>query len=228
MSLLTIEGLTIHAFGRTIFDDFALRVGPGEVVLLVGPNGSGKSTLLDVVAGVRPPLRGRITIAGADRAKAPTRAAAALGYAADRPDLPRDVRVDEWLSLVAGVRGVPALRSAELPFSVGELRGQPLGALSLGETRRVLLAAAWTGAPPLLLLDEPTNGLDVARREELERRITEHAGSPGRAVLVATHDRRWIARARERGWTLVSLATRGEGAEAGRPKTGAGPVGTVP
>ena len=172
-TLLEVSGLTVVAFGRTIFDRFSLSVASGEVVALVGPNGSGKSTLLDVIAGVRPPLRGDVRITGA------------LGYAADRPALPPDLRVDEWLALVAGVRRAP---NATRGFDVFELRGQPLGKLSLGETRRVLLAGALLGEPSVLLLDEPTNGLDVARRAELERRIADHSAGAG-AVVVATHDR---------------------------------------
>ena len=172
-AVLEIEGLTVIAFGRTVFDRFALRVDPGEVVVLVGPNGSGKSTLLDVVAGVRPALRGSIQVDGT------------LGYAADRPALPGELRVDEWLSLIAGIRGVKQRPAA---FDVADLRGQPLSKLSLGETRRVLLASAFAGPPRLVLLDEPTNGLDAARRAELERRIRAHARGGG-GVVVATHDR---------------------------------------
>jgi ABC-2 type transport system ATP-binding protein len=188
-NLLNVVDLSVVVFGRTIFDRFSLTVGAGEIVLVVGPNGSGKSTLFDVVAGVRPPLRGSVTVAGIDAERDRRGASRSMGYAADRPELPSDIRVDEWLGLVSALRGTRH-EEALAAFDVSELRGQPLGKLSLGETRRVLLASAFVGAPPLLLLDEPTNGLDVARRAELERRIREHAVRG--AVVVATHDRRFM------------------------------------
>jgi ABC-2 type transport system ATP-binding protein len=221
-NLLSVHGFTLHVFGRTIFDRFELEVRAGELVLLVGPNGSGKSTLLDVVAGVRPlPPRARVTVLGVDRGRDPRAVARRLGYAADRPEVPREVRVDEWLTLVAAVRGAERPPLDELPFDVAELRGQPLGALSLGETRRVHLAAARIGGAPLLLLDEPTNGLDAARRSELERTLRAHVAKGGgaRAAVVATHDRRFIRALVEGGGArVVHLANPPSGtARSARP-----------
>ncbi|CAN5153425.1 ABC transporter ATP-binding protein [soil metagenome] len=206
-TLLVVSDLTVVAFGRTIFDRFSLSVSEGEVVALLGPNGSGKSTLLDVVAGVRPALRGTVTVAGVD-ARDRSAAARELGYAADRPELPGELRVDEWLALVGAVRGARTMRADDRAFDVGALRGQPLGKLSLGETRRVLLASALIGrsaAPRVLLFDEPTNGLDLARRAELDRVIASHAKSGG-AVVVATHDRAFASATGARRVDLADFA----------------------
>src|SRR5690606_11771113 len=57
---LALDGLG-HAFlGRTVFEQFHLTLGEGEVVALLGPSGCGKTTILQIAAGLIEPLRGRV------------------------------------------------------------------------------------------------------------------------------------------------------------------------
>lgn len=154
---------------RAVLHGASLSVARGERVVLLGDNGSGKSTFLQLVAGVREPDSGTVTV--------PKK----LGFAAEKPDFPEHLSVSEWLSLVASLKGLRTL--GELPFGAAELLGTRTSALSLGQRQRVSLAAAWLGEPDLLVLDEPTNGLDLASVAELERRLH------GTTALLATHDR---------------------------------------
>ena len=59
--------------------------------------------------------------------------------------------------------------------------------MSLGQRRRICLAAAVVGDPPALVLDEPDNGLDADGLDALVELIDAATGR-GAAVLVATHD----------------------------------------
>ena len=77
--------------------------------------------------------------------------------------------------------------AALAPLRIAEIERVPLRALSLGQKRRVAIATALVGRPPLLVLDEPTNGLDAAALEALEEVVVAHAQGGG-AVLCATHD----------------------------------------
>jgi ABC-type nitrate/sulfonate/bicarbonate transport system ATPase subunit len=64
---LAIEGLR-HSFGELqVLAGLDLAVAPREVIGIVGPSGCGKSTLLELIAGLREPSAGRITVGGADR-----------------------------------------------------------------------------------------------------------------------------------------------------------------
>ena len=66
------------AFGdRELFSGLDLVIAPGDVVGLVGPNGAGKSTILRMLAGVRAPDAGTITVSPRD---------AHLGFLTQQPD----------------------------------------------------------------------------------------------------------------------------------------------
>jgi macrolide transport system ATP-binding/permease protein len=79
---------------------------------------------------------------------------------------------------------------------------RPVGALSVGQRRRLALAIVVAGGPDLLLLDEPTNHLSLALAGELEEAI---GTSPG-TVIVASHDR-WLRRRWESAVLELGTAT---------------------
>jgi ABC-type multidrug transport system ATPase subunit len=188
--VLKVDRLGVRVGGRWAVRELSLACGAGEVVALVGANGAGKTTVLRALAGVLPIERGAVELAGR-----PLRGAARrrVGFVPEAADPPGHLTALELLSLVA------ALRGAELPdapargrFFPATLDDAALGSLSLGERRRVCLAAAQVGAPVLLLLDEPENGLDAGGLEMLIEALTGERAR-GAAILVATHDRALIA-----------------------------------
>ncbi|MFP7364480.1 ABC-F family ATP-binding cassette domain-containing protein [Corynebacterium callunae] len=174
----SIELRDIAVAGRV--QPVTFRIDPGAHILLEGPNGVGKSTLLSVLAGDLSPTQGELIIPEGLRItrlkqddqwsqeQLATPAAEVFAQLSHRPDGP-DLSDLGLLS--------PASQSA------------PLGALSLGQRRRVSLGLVLASPPDLLLLDEPTNHLSLALSEELEAAIEKF---PGR-VLLASHDR-WVRR----------------------------------
>ncbi|MFF0310725.1 ABC-F family ATP-binding cassette domain-containing protein [Streptosporangium sp. NPDC004379] len=153
----------------------SLTVEPGRRLLVHGPNGAGKSTLLRVLAGVTEPDEGTVRRRGRighlpqessfDRPERPLLAAFAEG----RPGHPEEHR--------ARLLSMGLFRPEQLPT--------PVGALSVGQRRRLGLARLLTEEADLLLLDEPTNHLSLRLVEELEEAL---AAYPGALVLVS-HDR---------------------------------------
>jgi len=62
--VLVATSIVVRIGAKTLLDDVALSLGPGEVVALVGPNGAGKSTLLRVLSGDLVPLAGSVRLNG--------------------------------------------------------------------------------------------------------------------------------------------------------------------
>ncbi len=64
MKAIAIDGLAKAYAGKTVFENFSLRVERGEVVAILGPSGCGKSTLLRCIAGLERPDAGTVHVAG--------------------------------------------------------------------------------------------------------------------------------------------------------------------
>lgn len=173
--------------GRLALD--RLDVAAGASLLVTGPNGCGKSTLLAVLAGELP-------AGGALDVRART-----VRLLRQDPEVthPRRTARAAYLAAVG-----PALAERVPLRALGLLppraHATPVGALSVGQRRRLDLAIAIAAAPDLLLLDEPTNHLSLGLAGELE----EAVGTTPGTVVVTTHDR-WL-RAR---WTGEELALTG-------------------
>jgi ABC-2 type transport system ATP-binding protein len=154
-------------------------VQKGEIVGLLGPNGSGKSTIMKIMTGCMPPSAGTILVDGFDLLKQPGEVTRRIGFLPEIPPLYPEMRVREYLSFVAAIRGV---RKAERPRRVDEtmekvsiphVRDRLIRNLSKGYRQRVGLAQAIIANPPILVLDEPTVGLDPKQMNEVRQLITE-------------------------------------------------------
>lgn len=192
--MIAIDDVAKRYGGRDVLRGVSLSVRGGEVCALLGENGSGKSTLLAIAGGILDPDRGDVRIAGVSIQKDRAAALANAGVAPERADVPDHLLAIEWLDLVASLKRATSLSSdAIAAWGLEPILYTRVGALSLGQHRRVVLAAATIGAPMVLLLDEPTNGLDRDMLGALDAEIVAHAKRGG-AVLVATHDRAFAER----------------------------------
>jgi len=54
--------LTVEFGGAALFSDISFAINPNDRIALMGKNGAGKSTLLKILAGVRQPTRGRVSM----------------------------------------------------------------------------------------------------------------------------------------------------------------------
>lgn len=145
-------------------DAVDLEVPAGSVYGLIGPNGAGKTTLLGILAGLRRPTSGSVTID------------VSPSEIAVLPDTPR---FDSWLTArevidlarTIGTNPAPADRVEILLNEAGlaEAADRPVKGFSRGMLQRLGLAATIVNEPQLLLLDEPSSALDpIGRREVLD------------------------------------------------------------
>lgn len=191
----TRPGLEVHGLHKAYGDVSVLRgvdltVAAGEVVGLLGANGAGKSTTNRIIAGLLRADEGRVTIAGHDVADAPEDAMTALGYMPEAPFLYPELSTHETLELICDLRaleGAPAWIDRTLQIlDLAHAADRPVRALSQGMRRKLTLAVALVGDPPVLLLDEPTNGLDPPA-VALFKSVLAELRRRGRAVLISSH-----------------------------------------
>jgi len=170
-----------------------LMVEQGSVVGLLGPNGCGKTTAISCILGLLTPQRGSVKLLGHRVGRDPF-PAGRVHYGAMLEDtrLPPFLGVRDALGMLCRQRGMSRdnagwemERVIELCL-IRKLLDRRVGVLSKGQARRVGLAAALIGDPPLLILDEPSAGLDVSARVEFEA-IIRQLRDGRRTMLIASH-----------------------------------------
>ncbi|MEI6727724.1 MAG: ATP-binding cassette domain-containing protein, partial [Actinomycetes bacterium] len=175
-------------YGRSaVLHGVDLELYGGELVALVGENGSGKSTLARVLAGLKRPSEGSVTIPGVRRPRPGIDIGLLLQDPADQL-LTDEVDAEVALGPRSWRRHDPAAHEELLAVSdLLDLRRLPPLALSAGQQQRTVLAAVLALRPRVIVLDEPTHGQDWAHLEGLVgflRRLNEQ----GSAILLITHD----------------------------------------
>ena len=222
-SVLSLQRVNVARGQRTVLSDVNLALHAGEHLAILGPNGCGKSTLLKTLTCELYPLainpdgsRPSVNIFGRERWDL-TELRQRLGVVS--PELPGKPTLSTtgldailtgffssstlWpnLTVTAAMRH----RAERLLVQVGatHLRDHPVGHMSAGQQRRILIARALAGsraaarqgtgsavaetAPSeMLLLDEPSNALDLAAQQDL-RHLLRTLAQTGVTILLITH-----------------------------------------
>jgi branched-chain amino acid transport system ATP-binding protein len=167
MTLLEVEGITVH-YGRIrAIRDMSFTVNEGEVVSLIGANGAGKTTTMKTISGILNPSAGKITFGGEDitRMKAHIRVVRGISQAPEGRGIFPGMTVMENLDMGTFGRkdrsGVPQdlERVFDLFPRLKERIKQYGGTMSGGEQQMLAIGRALMSGPKLLLLDEPSMGL---------------------------------------------------------------------
>ena len=152
----------------------SFEVPAGSILGLVGPNGAGKTTTLRALAGIIPPSRGRLRVAGHDVVQNPVAAKSHLAFIPDEPQLFDVLTVWEHLEFTASVYRVPVFEAeAErllTQFELTEKRDTIAQELSRGMRQKVAICCAYLHRPRVILFDEPLTGLDPAAFGHSRRR----------------------------------------------------------
>jgi zinc transport system ATP-binding protein len=195
--VVRFDRVSVELDGRRVLDDINFSVHEGEFVGVVGPNGAGKTTLLRTVLGLVPILEGRVEVFHHSPGENGSRM---IGYVPQRQSIVKtfpatvgDVvmmgslrhlgpfgfprrkdwqRVNDSLALV----GLPALKE------------RPIGRLSGGEQRRIMLAQALCASTRLLVLDEPTVGLDLPAEHEFYALLRKLVRDLKLTIMAVSHD----------------------------------------
>ncbi|MDO4811013.1 MAG: ABC transporter ATP-binding protein [Eubacteriales bacterium] len=158
---------------------------------LLGPNGAGKSTLMNILTGNLTATSGQILLDGHDIRDMKKNYFGRIGYMPQQEVLYPTFTVEHFLYYMASLHGMSNQAASEridemlLALDLEDVRKTPIGQLSGGMKRRLLLAQAMIHEPDILILDEPTTGLDPKQRIAVRNLIAEFARE--RIVILSTH-----------------------------------------
>jgi ABC-2 type transport system ATP-binding protein len=189
--MITVEGLTKRYARHVAVNNISFEVGKGEIVGFLGKNGAGKTTTMRVLTCFLPPSAGKATVAGFDVLEQPHEVKKRIGYLPETPPVYPEMEIDEYLTFVAKLKGIP---SNEIQKRVDEVcertaiadyKHKIIGKLSKGYRQRVGLAQAIIHNPPVLILDEPTSGLDPEQQLHVRELIASLSGD--HTIILSTH-----------------------------------------
>ena len=173
-------------------DGVGFDIARGEFFGLLGPNGAGKTTLMKILTGYLEPDEGDASVLGLDVVGDPLAAQKRIGYLPESAPLYGEMLVQEYLDMMAALRGVsPGERRARITEAVratglAEKLIQPIITLSKGFRQRGGIAQAIVHKPDVLILDEPTTGLDPTQIAEI-RALVKKLAAGETTVLLSTH-----------------------------------------
>jgi vanillin dehydrogenase len=212
--MLEVSGLGV-AYGKHVaLRQAALRVAPGEIVVMLGANGAGKTTLLKALAGLVPKdVASRVGFEGRDIARLAPHQIVEAGVALvpEGRGLFGDLSVRENLALGAFARRARAGQDRRLDRVLDlfprlkERLEQTARTMSGGEQQMLAIGRALMSAPRILLLDEPSLGLAPIVVKELFRSLARIREDGAGILLVEQHADKALAVA-DRGYVLENGA----------------------
>ncbi|KAJ7862845.1 hypothetical protein B0H13DRAFT_1097709 [Mycena leptocephala] len=190
-NLLQILDATKAYGSNTAVDNLTFGVAPDSVFCMVGPNGAGKTTSINMMSGNVIPDRGDVFINKASVVTDARKARISLGVCPQFSAVDAQLSVREHLVIYGRLKGLSGevLRSSVdsllLTTGLHLYTDRPASKLSGGNQRKLTLAIALIGNPPVVLIDEFSTGIDAKMKRELWGLLRSVAKS--KAFVITTH-----------------------------------------
>lgn len=167
--------------------DINLSVPEGDFFGFIGPNGAGKSTTIRTLLGLISPSSGTAEIFGQDIRGHKDKILSDIGYMPSEANFYPAMKVREVIRFSAELRGRDcSVEAARLCERLELDTGKKIGALSLGNRKKVSIVCALQHKPKLCIFDEPTSGLDPLMQREFYA-ILEERNAQGAAIFLSSH-----------------------------------------
>lgn len=186
---IELRHVSKHFGAKVAVNDVSFEVKKGQCYGLIGPNGAGKTTTFSMMCGFLHPTTGLLQILGEDPSK-PGALKGKVGVLPQDALLPATWPVGAFLTYLGSLSELknPEAEAKRCLERVGlpETWSVQCGALSHGMTKRVAMAQALMGNPPVVMLDEPTAGLDPKIAATVRQIIRDTKGSA--TLVVSSHN----------------------------------------
>lgn len=191
--MIEIQNLTFSYSRKSapVLYDFSIGINRGKVTGLLGRNGAGKSTLLYLIAGLLTPEEGEVLFNGINTRDRNPETLQDIFIVPEEFELP-SISLMEYAKYNAPLYPrfsfddlTKYLEMFDMDSSIN------LGALSMGQKKKVYMAFALATNTSLLLMDEPTNGLDIPSKSQF-RKFIASGMNDDRNIIISTHQVRDI------------------------------------
>ena len=196
--MLEIRDLRFRYSRRSppVLDGVDLRLGDGEIGVLLGRNGAGKTTLFQTVLGLLRPEGGSLRFDGQDLGSMRQRERARrIAY------VPQSIQFGglsvfdtvllgrlSYFGFQPGREDLAATEAILRDMGLEALAARNVEELSGGERQKIAIARALAQAPRLLIFDEPTGNLDLANEQLILSEARRAARERGVSILTSLHD----------------------------------------
>ncbi|WP_010494119.1 ABC transporter ATP-binding protein [Paenibacillus elgii] len=198
--VLSLQDIHFIREDRHILSGVNIDIRQGEHWVVLGRNGSGKTTVLELMSGYEFPTRGKVQVLGNTYGQCDVREVRKqIGYISQSLYEKLNAGDSVWEVIATGEFGYLRFYE-EIPQSAREkaiamldkvklahMANQPLGTLSQGERKKVMLARALMTNPSILIMDEPCSGLDLYERERLLENVNVLGGQQMTVIYVTHH-----------------------------------------
>ena len=191
--MIKVENLSFNytKSKHMVLHDFSFSLEAGRVYGLLGRNGAGKSTLLYLMTGLLTPKKGKIMYHDINvRSRLPM-TLQDMFLVPEEFELP-SISLKKYIDLNAPFYPnfskedmYKYLHCFEMDMDVN------LGALSMGQKKKVFMSFALATNTSLLLMDEPTNGLDIPGKSQF-RKFMASGMTDNKTIVISTHQIRDI------------------------------------
>ena len=171
---------------QPVLDGFSLDFSQSGVYGLLGRNGTGKSTLLYLMMGLLRPQSGNVSIDGISATLRRPEVLQEMFLVPEEYDLP-PITLRRYIKAIKPF--YPRFSDELLEKCLTNFdmtKDINLGALSMGQKKKVYMSIALAANTRYLLMDEPTNGLDILSKSQFRKAVIEGM-SEDKTVIISTH-----------------------------------------
>ncbi|MEM2247891.1 MAG: ABC transporter ATP-binding protein [Candidatus Bathyarchaeia archaeon] len=179
-----------------VFENFNLKIAPGEILAIVGPTGAGKTTLANLILRLYDPQEGRILIDGVDIRTVKLRSLRSqLALVPQEPVLFRDTVLEnirygksgatdeEVMEVIRDLGLEPIIKT--LPEGLNTVVSEGGGNLSVGQRQLINIARTLLRRPKIIILDEATSSVDPYTESILQEALKKLLR--GRTCIIIAH-----------------------------------------
>ncbi|RHY28486.1 hypothetical protein DYB32_005940 [Aphanomyces invadans] len=184
----------VYKGGKVGIVQMSLALPKGECFGYLGINGAGKTSTMKILTGDVLPSKGQALLGGFDILTHQLEVRRLIGYCPQFDALIDLLTVREHLELFASIKGVPAshihdtVKDKMDQMNLNDFEHKLAGTLSGGNKRKLSVAIAMIGSPPIIFLDEPSTGMDPVSRRFMWDVIADiSTRSKESTILLTTH-----------------------------------------